>query len=83
MGMNGFNWGYQKPADPNNPNWDDWREFSQIFNDWGGFSTYQELAGLSERPIIIGEFGTNVPEPTTLALLALGCLAVMRRRRRL
>jgi len=82
MGMNGFNWGYQKPVDPNNPNWDDWREFSQIFADWGGFSTYQELTTLSTHPIIIGEFGTNVPEPATLVLLAAGGLVVLRRRRR-
>jgi len=25
MGMNGFNWGRRWPIDPNNPQWDDWR----------------------------------------------------------
>jgi len=81
MGMDGFNWGKQWPLDPNNPNWDDWREFEQIFGDWNGYSTYQTLIGLSEVPIIIGEFGTNTPEPATLAFLAVGALALVRRRR--
>jgi beta-mannanase len=79
MGMDGFNW--NSPwLDPLN-DWDDWREFSKIFDNWGGFSTYQTLAALSGEPIIIGETGSNTPEPGTLALLALGGFAVMRRRR--
>ena len=82
MGMNGFNWGLYKPVDPNNPNWDDWREFSNIFNNWGGFSTYATLAAMNNLPIIIGEFGTNTPEPATLGLLLLGGLGFIRSRRR-
>jgi hypothetical protein len=80
MGMNGFNWG-QRQRDPNDPKWDDWREFSDIFAAWGGFSTYQTLVDMNNLPIIIGEFGTNAPEPGTLALLALGGMAIGRRRR--
>lgn len=82
LGMNGFNWGRQAAADPNNPGWDDWREGVHIFDNWYGFSTYATLAGLpGNLPIIIGETGTNVPEPSTVAFLIAGSMLVLRRRR--
>ena len=81
MGMNGFNWGRQV-RDPNNTQYDDWRDLEEVFGPWwlGGSSTYATLAGLSDKPIIIGEFG-SAPEPVTLAFLALGSLVLVRRRR--
>ncbi len=83
MGMNGFNWG-RRARDLNNAQWDDWRELEQIFGPWwpGSASTYSVLAGLNDLPIIIGEFGTEVPEPATVGLLAVGSLLLVRRRRR-
>lgn len=78
IGMDGFNWN-QPWMDPAN-DWDDWREFARIFDDWNGFSTYQTLTQF-EKPLIIAETGSNVPEPATIGLLTLGGLALLRRRR--
>lgn len=90
-GMNGFNWGKQWRNYSNAPPWpwDDWRELEEIFGPWqpGGFSTYNKLVQLGDLgggnclPIVVGEFGSNFPEPATVALLALGSLALMPRRR--
>ncbi|MBN1492427.1 MAG: PEP-CTERM sorting domain-containing protein [Phycisphaerae bacterium] len=77
IGMDGFNW--NKEMDPNS-DWDEWREFSRIFDDWNGFSTYQTLVPF-DKPLMIAETGSNVPEPATIGFLVLGGLALMRRRR--
>jgi len=83
LGMDGFNWNMDVDLQ-NDWDYEHWREFSEIFDAWGGYSTYQRLVELgldADLPIIIGEFGTNTPEPATLAFLAVGALALVRRRR--
>jgi len=62
LGMVGYNAG-RRIRDPGNPQWDDWREFEEIFGAWwpGATSTYSALAGLSDRPIIVAEFATARP----------------------
>lgn len=66
MGMSGFNWG-RRWRDPTNTQYDDWREFEQIFGPWwpGNVGTYQTLANLNTLPIIVGDFATAPPPPTT------------------
>ncbi len=65
MGMSGFNFG-RRWRDPNNVQWDDWREFEQIFGPWwpGNVGTYPTLANLNSLPILVGDFATGPPPPS-------------------
>lgn len=94
MGMNGYNRGDFAPG--THQTWEadfyrDWREFEEIFGSWdplnpAGVHNYNKLVeiatlgGNPNMPIIIGEFAST-PEPTTVAMLALGTVALIRRRR--
>lgn len=89
LAMNGFNWG-DDPAG-SSPDWEKWRDFERIFGKWDpsfplGVDNYNRLAQLGtlpgggNLPILVEEFG-SAPEPVTLAMLAMGSLVLIRRKR--
>ncbi|HEX8646254.1 MAG TPA: glycosyl hydrolase [Thermoleophilaceae bacterium] len=45
LGLDGYNWGAK---------WNNWESFEQVFD-----SSYRSITGLSRKPLIITEFGSN------------------------
>jgi len=69
LGINGFNFGGDPETESDD--WLAWREFEQIFGCWNPdlpscFNSYETLAALADRPVIIGEFASaeRGAEPT-------------------